>query len=277
MNWYGTNGSYTITPETCAGNVAAGTVDAPLCNWQDLQKAGLVANRAEYISAVRRVAVYLAESGIAEALSAKDTALMQMVRTLDELDRVINLMTERVVEWHQATTIDSSRKYLHATPEKMLAGLAKTGSATLKPVAREILSMTAVRTRLMKDVSAEALKVIPNMSALVGGLVAARLVSRAGGLTAISRMSGSSIQVLGAESALFAHIRTGSPSPKHGLLFQHRRVHNAPRPVRGKVARQIAAKLAAASRIDLFRGELDSAFIDTANAKIDASVGGSEK
>ncbi|HJJ36222.1 MAG TPA: RNA-processing protein [Methanocorpusculum sp.] len=270
MNWYGTDGAYTVAPETCARNVAAGSVDAPLCNWHDLQDAGLVADRAAYLAAVRRTAVYLAETGIAEALSAKDTALMQMVRTLDELDHVINLMTERVSEWHQATTVDSSRKYHRATPEKMLAGLAKTGSGSLKPVAREILSMTAVRTRLMKDVSAEALQVIPNMSALVGGLVAARLVSRAGGLTAISRMPGSSIQVLGAESALFAHIRTGSPSPKHGLLFQHRRVHNAPKDVRGKVSRQIAAKLAAASRIDLFRGELDREFIDVANARIDA-------
>ncbi|HJJ54815.1 MAG TPA: RNA-processing protein [Methanocorpusculum sp.] len=269
MNWYGTDGSYTIVPETCARNVAAGSVDVPLCDWHDLQTAGLVADRAAYLAAVRRTAVYLAETGIAEALAAKDTALMQMVRTLDELDHVINLMTERVTEWHQATTMDSSRKYRHATPEKMLSGLAKSGSASLKQVSREILSMTAVRTRLMKDVSAEALQVIPNMSALVGGLVAARLVSRAGGLTAISRMSGSSIQVLGAESALFAHIRTGSPSPKHGLLFQHRRVHNAPKPVRGKVSRQIAAKLAAASRIDLFRGELDREFVDAANAKID--------
>ena len=241
-----------------------------LCNWHELQQAGLVANRAEYLAAVRKTAIYLAQEGIAAALSDKDTALLQMVRTLDELDSVINLMTERVTEWYQATTPSSSRKYLHTAPEKLLASLAKTGSSAVKPVARELLSMVAVRTKLMKDVSAEASAVIPNMSALVGGLVAARIVSRAGGLRRISRMAGSSIQVLGAESALFSHIRTGSPSPKHGLIFQHRRVHNAPRAVRGKVSRLLAAKLAAAARIDKFRGELDREFIDAANKKIDS-------
>ena len=121
----------------------------------------------------------------------------------------------------------------------------------------------------MKDVSRKADEVIPNMSALVGGLVAARLVSRAGGLTLISRMAASSIQVLGAESALFSHIRAGTPSPKHGLIFQHRRVHNAPRDVRGKLARILASKLAIAARLDAFRGELDEAFLADANEKID--------
>ncbi len=269
MNWYGTKGSYTVSPETGAENVRAGFSDDTLCRWQDLQEAGLVTSRAEYLTAVRRTAVCLAETGIAEALAQKDTELLQMVRTLDELDRVINLMTERVTEWYQSVTISSSHKYVRASPEKMLSTLVKYGSTSLKSVAREILSMISARTQLMKDVSAEADAVIPNMTALVGGLVAARLVSRAGGLTRMSRMPGSSVQVLGAESALFSHIRTGSPSPKHGLIFQHRRVHNAPRPVRGRVSRQLATKLAAASRIDLFRGELDRIFIDDANRKID--------
>ena len=107
------------------------------------------------------------------------------------------------------------------------------------------------------------------MSALVGGLVAARLVSRAGSLSLMAKMPGSSIQVLGAESALFSHIRAGTPSPKHGLIFQHRRVHNAPREVRGKLARVLSAKLAIACRLDAYRGELDEAFVADANAKID--------
>lgn len=118
-----------------------------------------------------------------------------------------------------------------------------------------------------------AVVVIPNMSALVGGLVAARLMSRAGGLAAVARMPGSSIQVIGAEGALFSHIRTGTPSPKHGIVFQHRRVHNAPREVRGAVARALAAKLAIAARLDYFRGELDAAFVDAANARIDGLMG----
>ncbi|HJJ30772.1 MAG TPA: RNA-processing protein [Methanocorpusculum sp.] len=269
MNWYGKKGSYSITPEVCAENAASDDFSA-LCRYEDLIDAGLVSSRAEYLAALRKVTVYLAEIGIAGALSEKDTALLQMVRMLDELDRVINLLTERIIEWHQATTPSSSRKYTHTGTDKILLHLSKTAGPAMKPAAREVLSLISLRTKMMKEVSAEADSIIPNMSALVGGLVAARLVSRAGGLVRISRMAGSSIQVLGAESALFSHIRADSPSPKHGLIFQHRRVHNASRDVRGHVSRVLAAKLAVAARLDLFRGELAPEFIDEANKKIDS-------
>ena len=271
MNWYGESGSYSIDVSEAAERVRKNTDNAPkkLCDWTELKDAGLVSSRAEYIASVRDVASSMAEEGIAASLSEKDTDLLQMVRMLDELDEVINLLTERLTEWHQSTTPDSSRKYNKAASKKFIQTIAKSKNPSMKQVAREILSLTNLRTQLMKDVSRKADEVIPNMSALVGGLVAARLMSRAGGLSIISRMAASSIQVLGAESALFSHIRAGTPSPKHGLIFQHRRVHNAPRDVRGKLARILASKLAIAARLDAFRGELDEAFLADANEKID--------
>ncbi|HJJ64899.1 MAG TPA: RNA-processing protein [Methanocorpusculum sp.] len=271
MNWYGESGSYSIDVSEASERVRKNTDNAPkkLCDWTELKDAGLVSSRAEYIASVRAVASSMAEEGIAASLSEKDTDLLQMVRMLDELDEVINLLTERLTEWYQSTTPDSSRKYNKAASKKFIQTVAKSKNPSMKQVAREILSLTNLRAQLMKDVSRKADEVIPNMSALVGGLVAARLVSRAGGLTLISRMAASSIQVLGAESALFSHIRAGTPSPKHGLIFQHRRVHNAPRDVRGKLARILASKLAIAARLDAFRGELDEAFLADANEKID--------
>ena len=271
MNWYGESGSYSIDVSEASERVRKNTDNAPkkLCDWTELKDAGLVSSRAEYIASVRAVASSMAEEGIAASLSEKDTDLLQMVRMLDELYEVINLLTERLTEWYQSTTPDSSRKYNKAASKKFIQTVAKSKNPSMKQVAREILSLTNLRAQLMKDVSRKADEVIPNMSALVGGLVAARLVSRAGGLTLISRMAASSIQVLGAESALFSHIRAGTPSPKHGLIFQHRRVHNAPRDVRGKLARILASKLAIAARLDAFRGELDEAFLADANEKID--------
>ena len=271
MNWYGESGSYSIDVSEASERVRKNTDNAPkkLCDWTELKDAGLVSSRAEYIASVRAVASSMAEEGIAASLSEKDTDLLQMVRMLDELDEVINLLTERLTEWYQSTTPDSSRKYNKAASKKFIQTVAKSKNPSMKQVAREILSLTNLRAQLMKHVSRKADEVIPNMSALVGGLVAARLVSRAGGLTLISRMAASSIQVLGAESALFSHIRAGTPSPKHGLIFQHRRVHNAPRDVRGKLARILASKLAIAARLDAFRGELDEAFLADANEKID--------
>jgi len=274
MKWYGSPGSYTLNPENGALNVKNNTDNAinDFCNFEELKRAGLLATREEYISAVRNVAILLAEKGIKESFSEKDTELMQMVRTLDELDDVINHLIERLTEWYQSTTVDSSRKYVKGDARKLLQTLSSSKNPSLKQVTKEVQALTRLRTRLMKDVSKEADTILPNMSALVGGLVAARLVSRAGGLSATTKMAGSSLQVLGAESALFSHIRTGSPSPKHGLLFQHRRVHNAPKETRGKVARVLAAKLVIAARMDAFSGELNAAFIEEANAKIDKAM-----
>jgi len=274
MKWYGSARSYTLNPENGALNVRNNTDTTinNLCSFEELKSAGLLATREEYISAVRNVAILLAEEGIQESFSEKDTELMQMVRTLDELDDVTNHLIERLTEWHQSTTVDSSRKYVKGDARKILQTLSSAKNPSLKQVAKEVQALTRLRTQLMKDVSKEADAVLPNMSALVGGLVAARLVSRAGGLSATTKLAGSSLQVLGAESALFSHIRTGSPSPKHGLLFQHRRVHNAPKETRGKVARVLSAKLAIAARMDAFSGELNTAFIEEANAKIDRAM-----
>ncbi len=271
MKWYGSPGSYSISLETAAEVVRTNTDISPdnLCSFEELKETGLISTREEYLNAVRKVAIHLAEIGIAESFAEKDTELLQLVRMLDELDDTINLLVERITEWYQSTNVDASRKYLRNDTRKFLQMLSSSKNIPMRQTAREIQSMTKLRSQLMKDVSAEADKVIPNMSALVGGLVAARLVSRAGSLDAILKMAGSSIQVLGAESALFSHIRAGSPSPKHGLIFQHRRVHNAPKEIRGKVARVLAAKLAIAARMDAFRGELNQEFIDDANTKID--------
>jgi nucleolar protein 56 len=107
----------------------------------------------------------------------------------------------------------------------------------------------------------------------VGGLVAARLMTLAGGLPDLARLPASSIQVLGARGALFSHLTGGTPPPKHGIIYQHLRVHNAPRGVRGRVARAVAARLAIAARIDRYRGTPDPEFIAESDRMIGAAGG----
>ena len=278
MYWYGEGTDISTDPEDVAARLRTTKTDMGTyipCDWRELQQLGLVGDRQEYLEAVRRATIHLAEEGIAAAAQEKDVELLQMVRTLDEMDTVINLLTERLIDWYISITPSFSRKYRGSGvgTARLVPMIGKKGTEPMKKVAREILSMSAARTNLMKEVSRKAVVVIPNISALVGGLVAARLMSRAGGLAAVAKMPGSSIQVIGAEGALFSHIRTGTPSPKHGIVFQHRRVHNAPREVRGTVARALAAKLAIAARLDYYRGELDTEFVDAANARIDGLMG----
>lgn len=240
-------------------------------DWQSAVKCGVCGNRGEYLSLLREICIILARRKIAEEFSSPDVVLLQMVRTLDEMDMVINLLTERAVEWYTVSNPAFSRKY-RKTPVKTVLGIiSRRSRGGLARVAADIQQLSETRTALARDVSSLANTILPNSSALIGGLVAARLMYHAGGLTRLARLPGSTIQVLGARTALFSHIRSATPPPKHGIIFQHRRVHNAPVEVRGRVARVLAAKLAIAARLDLYRGASVPAFIESAQAKIDAA------
>lgn len=242
--------------------------------WEIARDCGCVADREEYLRKVRDICMRLAEQRIAEYYQQSDIELLQMVRVLDEMDTVVNMLTEKATEWYIVRHPEFSRKYRSVDARRMVARMKRERSSPLGHIAAEIERLSNARTSLMKEVSARADMVIPNCSALVGGLVAARLLSRAGGLEQMTRLPASTIQVLGAENALFTHLRSGSPSPKHGIIFQHRRVHNAPKEARGRVARVLAAKLSIAAKIDYFRGELDSGFLEKANMRIDEAGGG---
>ncbi len=240
-------------------------------DWEVARDCGVVRTREEYVALLRSVCTALARGKIVRSYQGRDVELLQMVRMLDELDNVVNLLQERAAEWYQVTTPSFSRKYRSLPARKMLGIIRKGARGGLGNVADEIDRLAGVRSRLMREVSARADEVLPNTSALIGGLVAARLLSRAGGLAALAKMPGSTIQVLGSERALFSHLRGGTPPPKHGIIFQHRRVHNAPKEVRGRVARVLAAKLAIAARLDYFRGEAVPEFLKDAQARIDAA------
>jgi nucleolar protein 56 len=95
--------------------------------------------------------------------------------------------------------------------------------------------------------------VAPNVKEVLTASVGARITARAGSLQRLATLPASTIQILGAEKALFRSLKTGANPPKHGMLFQHPLIHAAPKWQRGKIARAIAAKVAIAARIDAYR------------------------
>jgi len=277
--WFGDVEAGSCTPFSGDVREIAGRVRAirtnmdsfvPL-NWELAVSCGVCHDRAEYLKKLREVCFFAAERDVREQYAGKDTELLHMVRTLDEMDTVINLLSERVMEWYQIRQPTFSRKYRRTPSHLMVRKIREKTRGALGNVAGQIESLSIARTDLAKEVSSRANRVLPNTSALIGGLVAARLMAQAGGLSQLSRLPASAIQVLGAKTALFAHIRTHTPSPKHGIIFQHRRVHNAPRTVRGRVSRVLAGKLAIAARLDQYRGVADAGFLERAQAKIDAA------
>ena len=239
-------------------------------DWQQAVSCGVCRDRAEYLSKLQGVCITASELAVRESYAGKDVELLQMVRTLDEMDTVINLLSERVADWYQVRHPSFSRKY-RRTPAHQLVKTIRERSrgGALGNVAQGIEQIAGTRAVLAQEVSGRASAVMPNTSALIGGLVAARLLSHAGSLRQLARLPASAIQVLGARTALFAHLRTGAPSPKHGIIFQHRRVHNAPRQFRGRVARVLAGKLAIAARLDYYRGNAVPEFLLAAQACID--------
>jgi nucleolar protein 56 len=241
--------------------------------WDPAGMCGPGWTRTEYIARLRQLCFFLAEREIARQYGARDAELLQMIRTLDEIDEVANILTERVVEWHRVKNPDFSRKYRRLSRNKLLQLMSKEQGMAFQQIIAEIGHISETREALMTEVAALAGEVMPNCSALVGALVASRLVSQAGGLCALARLPGSSIQVLGSHTALYSHIRGGTPPPKHGIIFQHRRVHNAPKATRGRVARVLAAKLAIAARIDCYRQEADMDFIREAQSAVDSAGG----
>jgi nucleolar protein 56 len=111
--------------------------------------------------------------------------------------------------------------------------------------------------------------VAPNVKSLLTASVGARIIAKAGSLSRLAVLPASTIQVLGAEKALFRALKTGTRPPKHGLIFQHPLIHSAPRWQRGKIARAIASKVAIAARIDVYRhSEKDSSILERLERRI---------
>ncbi len=133
--------------------------------------------------------------------------------------------------------------------------LKKSDIGILKDYSQRIRETYAFRTTLESYIKEKMEALAPNITSLAGPMVGAKLISLAGGLDKLARMPASRIQVLGAEKAMFRHVREKGPSPKHGVIFQHPLLKMAPWWQRGRIARSFAGKMAIAARVDAFSKE----------------------
>ncbi|MFQ6074136.1 MAG: C/D box methylation guide ribonucleoprotein complex aNOP56 subunit, partial [Candidatus Bathyarchaeia archaeon] len=125
----------------------------------------------------------------------------------------------------------------------------------IQAICKNTLELYKARQTLESYLDTAMEEIAPNIQALVGSLLGARLIALSGGLRNLAKMPASTIQVLGAEKALFRALKTGTRPPKHGIIFQHTLIHEAKRWQRGKLARALAGKLAIAARTDAFSGK----------------------
>jgi nucleolar protein 56 len=137
----------------------------------------------------------------------------------------------------------------------MGADLSDKDLNQIQIVGNTISNLYETKKSLEFFVESEAPKIVPNLCMLATPLLIARLLALAGGLRNLAMMPSSTIQVLGAEKAMFRSLMSGAKPPKHGIIFHHPFFQKAKRWNRGKIARALAGKLAIAARIDAFSGD----------------------
>jgi nucleolar protein 56 len=253
---------------------------------------GYIKNLEEFHKIVHEITTLLSRKNIREKSSRRDLLTSQTILIIDDLDKTFNIFANRLKEWYGlhfpelSTLVNKNEKYL-----KLIASLGRRKNFTLEKLIKEgftpeqcknILSvaessigakiekkdileiqnfanalLTLYNTRNnLESYLEEAIKeVAPHIHKLVGPTLGARLIAKVGGLGNLAKKSSSTIQVLGAEKALFRSLRTGTKPPKHGLIFQHNQIHQRPRWQRGKIARALASKLAIAARLDAYGGK----------------------
>jgi nucleolar protein 56 len=141
---------------------------------------------------------------------------------------------------------------MKAIPGDIGAELRDVDLGIIKTLATSIDNLYKTRKELEDYVATVMEEVAPNVSSLVGPLVGARLISLAGSLKELARKPSSTVQVFGAEKALFRSLKTGADPPKHGIIYRVSEVHSAAYWQRGKIARALAGKLSIAARIDAY-------------------------
>jgi nucleolar protein 56 len=207
------------------------------------KSSGFAANDEEYNKKLRETALGLVRRSILSGSSVEQD-LLQAMEALDNFTQAINLLDERLYEWSRL----HSQEIVHG--KDLAQGLKE--DENMGTLARAILSLRESREVTQADVSSTVHTLAPNLSALAGPILAARLISRAGGLRYLAKMPSSRLQVMGAEKSLFKHLKGQAPSPKHGLIFRHPAVVGSAKKLRGRMARTLAAKLAIAARLDQF-------------------------
>ena len=266
--------------------------------------SGFAIDENDVMKKLRDFALELSSSKISEVSSSPDLHITQAINTLDETDKIINGVSSRLREWYGLhfpeldNIIDSINGYsqivlsgkrenisnedfekagfpeskvemLSLVREKSRGGdMTEKNLAIVQTLAKQILDLFDLRKTIEEHVDAQMKEEAPNLSAVLGTAVGARILARAGSLNKLATMPASTIQVLGAEKALFRALKTGSNPPKHGIIFQHAIVHAAPRWQRGKIARAVAAKAAIAARVDVHKAGLNQTLLDKLNIRV---------
>jgi len=271
-----------------------------------LVRSNFFDNEIKAVQALREFAIELSSNKVKEVSEKMDLHIIQSINALDELDKIINLVGARMREWYGlhfpeldnlVQNLTTYAEIIRKTglreniakeqleqigiPDKKIeiimdaARRSKGGDMTtenfaiIKTLAEEVITQTQLRIIVSDHIEAAMELTAPNVKELLTASIGARMIARAGGISRLAMLPASTIQVLGAEKALFRSLKTGARPPKHGLIFQHPLIHSAPKWQRGKIARALASKLVISARIDVYRKGVKEVMVsDSLNRRI---------
>lgn len=218
--------------------------------------------------------ITLAKRLVRESISP-DQFIINAVNNIEEIQRIENTLSKRLREWYSLYFPELDKRIsaneafighvLKNDKQGMLIELnvADSMGIELEPheleeirkLAESVEKLFEEEKRLTEYLEVTFKHHAPNIHAVATASVGAKLLRGAGSLRKLAMMRSSTIQLIGAEKALFRHIKTGARPPKYGFLLQHPLVQKAKREERGKIARALADKIFIAARVDFFKGE----------------------
>ncbi|XP_061189001.1 nucleolar protein 58-like [Saccostrea echinata] len=215
-----------------------------------------------------------------------DTMIVQAISLLDDLDKELNNYIMRAREWYgwhfpeltkiigdnlaYAKTVkkmgyrtnavstdlsdilpeDIEQEVKQAAEISMGTEISEEDILNITHLCDQVIEITDYRQQLYEYVKNRMMAVAPNLTVLVGELVGARLIAHAGSLLNLAKHPSSTVQILGAEKALFRALKTKHDTPKYGLIYHASLVGQANQKLKGKMSRMLAAKAALAIRVD---------------------------
>ena len=234
--------------------IRTGTADAPT-DWPTAAvNAGFADDTDDYYATLQEATIEAARDAVAERQGADDQQLLHAVRAMDDATRTANELAERCHEW-AATQFDDVDSGINGAQEVASREPTDPVEERVVSLAGQIDDLAAEADELQAFIKRLAPEVAPNLAEMAGPVLAARLISLAGGLDPLAKKPSGTVQVLGAEDALFAHLAGRGPSPKHGIIYTHPAVNGTRPEDRGSAARALAGKLTIAARIDHYSGD----------------------
>jgi len=207
---------------------------------------------------------------------SEDQLIIQTIANINEIDKNVNILSKRLREWYSlyfpelSNRIPDHKKYaqllleknksqlaeeIKLTEESMGTNLSELHLNEMKLLAVQIISLYSLREQHEQYLETVMKQYCQNLQSLAGTTIAAKLIELAKGLKHLALLPASTVQLLGAEKALFRHLKTGNRSPKHGVIINHPLIQHARRDNKGKAARLLADKLSLCARLDFFKGE----------------------